>query len=100
MSLSGLQVYNYGFSLLGEIVLSVTVFGFRRGSVIADTIVSIDQAYSEDPPVDATKLIHSLNNVGSLTIGQSQVAVEGVTVANEQSDREYFNVIELVRDLI
>lgn len=77
------SIYNYGLSVIGQAILSVTVFGFRQGSTVVDTILSIDRANSADPPVDASNLIHSLKNAGSLTIGQDQVALTGLTVQSQ-----------------
>ncbi|KAK3705936.1 hypothetical protein RRG08_065079, partial [Elysia crispata] len=80
------SLFTYGVTLIGQALLSVTVFGFSQGSLIADAIIAINREFSSDPPVDATNLIHSLNNVGSLTIGLDQVTVDGVRVESEQSD--------------
>ncbi|GFS21360.1 fibrillin-1, partial [Elysia marginata] len=73
------SLYNYGVSVIGQAMLSVTVFQFRQSSVLADMIVAINRAYSSDPPVDATSVIHGLNNVGSLTIGQDQINIGAVS---------------------
>ncbi|GFO24162.1 fibrillin-1 [Plakobranchus ocellatus] len=80
------SLYSYGVTVIGQAILSVTVFGFRQGSVIADATVAINRLYSDNPPSDAASLIHSLNNAGSLTIGQQQISIDAVTVGSETSE--------------
>ncbi|RUS83482.1 hypothetical protein EGW08_008732, partial [Elysia chlorotica] len=80
------SLFSYGVSLIGQALLSVTVYGFRQGSVITDALIAINREFSDDPPVNATTFIYGLNNVGSLTIDQSQIAISGVTVGSAQSN--------------